>query len=113
MEVGDLNEKLIILGRYHTTRHEHLRQRDLRGAVDRFRCRVDCGSGVAGCALELGTSAAFGAKDHRLGDIYACHDRIVDLGILLAHSWTPGRICRYRCLDSHGRVQFISRIQVD
>jgi len=45
-------------------------------------------SGVDGCALELGASAAFGAEDHRLGDVSPYPGRVVDLGIFLAYSWT-------------------------
>jgi len=107
------NERLIILEHHHSTSHEHLRQRDLRGAVGRVRHRTGCESGVPRCALELGASAAFGTKEHRLGDVSPYHGRVVDLGILLARSCTPGGICRHRCLDSPGRVQFISSLPVD
>ena len=110
MEVGSLNEKLIVLGRHRTSSHEHLRQRDLRGAMGWVRRRTGLESGVAGYALELGASAAFDAKDHHLVGFSPYHGRVVDLGSLLARSWTPGGICRYRCLDSRGCVQFISSL---
>ena len=106
-------ERLIILERHRYTSHEHLRQRDLRGAVGRVRHRTGRESGVAGLALELGASAAFGGGDHRLGVVSPHHGGVVDLGILLAGSRKPGGICRYRCLDSPCRVQFVSSYAVD
>jgi len=61
-----------------------LRQPDILGAVGRIRHRSDCEPGVARCALELGASAAFGAKDHRMGVDPSDHGRVMDLGIQLA-----------------------------
>ena len=110
MEVGNLNEKLIILGRHRTSSHEHLRQRDFPCAVGWVRRRTGLESGVAGYVLELGARVAFGTKDHRLVGFSPYYGRVVDLGSLLAGSWTLGGICRNRCLDSRGCVQFISSL---
>ncbi len=59
------------------------------------------------CVLMLAlVGTAAGQTLYVPGDFYPYSDRVVDLGILLARSWTPGGICRYRCLDTPGRVQF-------
>ena len=101
------HERLTILGCYRSTSYEHLCQRDLCGAVDWVRRCIDYKSRVAECVLELDTGVATGAKDHRLGVVSPNFGRVVDLGILLTSTWTLGRICRYFCLDSTGRIQFI------
>ena len=81
--------------------------------MGRVRHRTGRESGVAGRDLELGSSAAFGTKDYRLGLVSPYHGRAVDLGIFLADSWAPSGIYLYRCLDSPCRVQFVKIFSVD
>lgn len=95
------------MGRHRSTDYEHLCQCGFHGAVDWVRHCIGCESGVPGCTLELGASIASDTKDYNLGDFYPYPGRIVDMGILLASSWTLGGMYRYRCLDSSGHVQFI------
>ena len=98
------DKRLNILDRHCSTGYEHLRQRGFRDVVGWVRHRIGCESGVVGCTLELGASIVSDTKDHHLVDFYPYHDRVVDLGILLASSWTLGWVYWYRCLDSNGRV---------
>ena len=101
------HDRLIILERPRYKNLDHLRQRDLRGAMGRVRRCSNRESGVARSALELDASAAVATQDHHMGVVSADPGRAVDLGILLAGSWTPSGIGRHRWLDSPCRVQLV------
>jgi hypothetical protein len=101
------DDRLIVLERPRYKNLDHLRQRDLRSAMGRVRSCFDRESGVARSALELDASAAVATQDHHMGVFSADPGRAMDLGILSAGSWTPGRIGRHRWLDSPCRVQLV------
>jgi hypothetical protein len=101
------------LERCHFKGDDHLRNLGLHRVVGWFRCCTSPQSGVAGRALELGSSTAYGTQGFRLGVVSPNHGGAMDMGISMANTWTTRGISWNRCLEPPCREQCVQELPLD